>query len=87
MHRQVAISPWTDAAWLDEDCSCGTWCSPTIWLAREAVTISGPAFGEHIPQHHGQYRPCYRALEHPPLARRPHAEEMERAFRLARAAV
>jgi putative pyruvate formate lyase activating enzyme len=34
----------------------------------------------------GQYRPSYRALEHPPLARRPHAEEMGRAFRLARAA-
>ena len=34
----------------------------------------------------GQYRPCYRALEHPPLARRPHADEMERALRLARAA-
>lgn len=34
----------------------------------------------------GQYRPCYRALEHPRLARRPRADEMERAFRLARAA-
>jgi len=34
----------------------------------------------------GQYRPCYRAQDHPPLARRPHADEMARAFRLARAA-
>jgi putative pyruvate formate lyase activating enzyme len=34
----------------------------------------------------GQYRPCYRAREHPPLARRPSADEMARAFRLARAA-
>lgn len=34
----------------------------------------------------GQYRPCYRARGHPPLARRPSAHEMERAFRLARAA-
>jgi putative pyruvate formate lyase activating enzyme len=34
----------------------------------------------------GQYRPCYRAHEHPALARRPNAAEMERAFRLARAA-
>ena len=34
----------------------------------------------------GQYRPCYRAREHPPLARRPYSDEMERAFRLARAA-
>jgi putative pyruvate formate lyase activating enzyme len=34
----------------------------------------------------GQYRPCYRAREHPPLARRPSAHEMARAFRLARAA-
>jgi len=34
----------------------------------------------------GQYRPCYRAHEHPGLARRPNAAEMERAFRLARAA-
>lgn len=32
----------------------------------------------------GQYRPCYRAGEHPPLARRASAHEMERAFRLAR---
>lgn len=34
----------------------------------------------------GQFRPCYRALEHPALSRRPHAEELARAFRLARAA-
>ncbi len=34
----------------------------------------------------GQYRPCYRALEHPSLARRPRPDEMERAFRLARSA-
>ncbi len=34
----------------------------------------------------GQYRPCYRALEHPSLARRPRPDEMERAFRLVRAA-
>jgi putative pyruvate formate lyase activating enzyme len=33
-----------------------------------------------------QYRPCYRAHEHPRIARRPTREEMERAFRLARAA-
>jgi putative pyruvate formate lyase activating enzyme len=32
----------------------------------------------------GQYRPCYLAREHPPLARRPSGDEMERAFRLAR---
>jgi putative pyruvate formate lyase activating enzyme len=34
----------------------------------------------------GQYRPCYRAHEHSPLARRPTAAEMARAFQLARAA-
>ncbi len=34
----------------------------------------------------GQYRPCHRADEHAPLARRPTREEMARAFRLARAA-
>jgi putative pyruvate formate lyase activating enzyme len=34
----------------------------------------------------GQYRPCYRAHEHPALARRPTSEEMARAFRQARAA-
>ncbi len=33
-----------------------------------------------------QYRPCYRAHEYPPLARRPTREEMGRAFELARAA-
>ena len=33
-----------------------------------------------------QYRPCYLAREHPPLARRPSGDEMARAFRLARAA-
>lgn len=32
----------------------------------------------------GQYRPCYRAREHALLARRPSAQEMEHAFRLAR---
>ena len=32
----------------------------------------------------GQYRPCYRAHEHPALARRPTSEEMDRAWRLAR---
>jgi len=34
----------------------------------------------------GQYRPCYRAHEYPPIARRPTREEIERAFHLARAA-
>jgi len=34
----------------------------------------------------GQYRPCHRAWEYPPLARRPRADEMARAVRLARAA-
>jgi len=34
----------------------------------------------------GQYRPCYHAREYPALARRPRADEMERAFQLARAA-
>jgi len=33
-----------------------------------------------------QYRPCHRAREHPPLARRPTVGEIERALRLARAA-
>jgi len=33
-----------------------------------------------------QYRPCYLAREHPPLARRPSGDEMARAVRLARAA-
>ncbi|MGD0264768.1 MAG: radical SAM protein [Candidatus Methylomirabilota bacterium] len=33
-----------------------------------------------------QYRPCYRAHEYPPLARRPTREELEGALRLARAA-
>jgi putative pyruvate formate lyase activating enzyme len=32
-----------------------------------------------------QYRPCYRAHEHPLLARRPTAGELERALGLARA--
>jgi putative pyruvate formate lyase activating enzyme len=31
-----------------------------------------------------QYRPCYRAHEYPPLARRPTRAEFEEAFRLAR---
>lgn len=31
-----------------------------------------------------QYRPCHRAHEHPPLARRPSRAEFEEAFRLAR---
>ena len=31
-----------------------------------------------------QYRPCYRAHEYPPLARRPTREEFEEAFRMAR---
>jgi putative pyruvate formate lyase activating enzyme len=34
----------------------------------------------------GQYHPCHRAHEEPPLARRPTAKEMAEAFRLARAA-
>jgi putative pyruvate formate lyase activating enzyme len=34
----------------------------------------------------GQYRPCYGAYQHPPLARRPTGEEMKRAVYLARAA-
>jgi putative pyruvate formate lyase activating enzyme len=34
----------------------------------------------------GQYRPCYRAHADPLLARRPTADELERALRLARAA-
>jgi len=34
----------------------------------------------------GQYRPCHRAQEHVPLARRPSGAEMERAVGLARAA-
>jgi putative pyruvate formate lyase activating enzyme len=33
-----------------------------------------------------QYRPCYRAHEYPPLARRPTRAEFEEAFRQARAA-
>jgi putative pyruvate formate lyase activating enzyme len=33
-----------------------------------------------------QYRPCYRAHEYPPLARRPARAELEEALRLARAA-
>jgi putative pyruvate formate lyase activating enzyme len=33
-----------------------------------------------------QYRPCYRAHEYPPLARRPTRAELEEAVRLARAA-
>ena len=33
-----------------------------------------------------QYRPCYRAHEHPPLARRPTRAEFEAALQLARAA-
>ena len=33
-----------------------------------------------------QYRPCYRAHEYPPLARRPTRVELEEAIRLARAA-
>jgi len=33
-----------------------------------------------------QYRPCYRAHEYPPLARRPTREELEGALQLARAA-
>ncbi len=33
-----------------------------------------------------QYRPCYRAHEYPPLARRPTRPELEEALRLARAA-
>ena len=33
-----------------------------------------------------QYRPCYRAHEYPPLARRPTGEEMAQASRLAREA-
>jgi putative pyruvate formate lyase activating enzyme len=33
-----------------------------------------------------QYRPCYRAHEYPPLARRPTRAELEEALRLARAA-
>jgi putative pyruvate formate lyase activating enzyme len=32
-----------------------------------------------------QYRPCYRAHEYPPLARRPTRAEFDEAFRLARA--
>jgi putative pyruvate formate lyase activating enzyme len=34
----------------------------------------------------GQYRPCHRAGEHPPLSRRPTAKEMAEALHLARAA-
>jgi putative pyruvate formate lyase activating enzyme len=34
----------------------------------------------------GQYRPCYRAGDHPPLNRRPNAAEMAQAFHAARAA-
>jgi len=52
----------------------------------EAVTFLAQLSANTYLNIMGQYRPCYRALEHPPLARRPHAEEMERAFRLARAA-
>lgn len=33
-----------------------------------------------------QYRPCYRANEYPPLARRPTRAELEEALQLARAA-
>jgi putative pyruvate formate lyase activating enzyme len=33
-----------------------------------------------------QYRPCYRAHEYPPLARRPTRAELQEAVRLARAA-
>ncbi len=33
-----------------------------------------------------QYRPCYRAHEYPPLARRPRRAELEEAIRLAREA-
>ena len=33
-----------------------------------------------------QYRPCHRAHDFPPLARRPTREEIERVFHLARAA-
>ncbi len=33
-----------------------------------------------------QYRPCYRAHEYPPLARRPTRAELEEALRLARSA-
>jgi len=33
-----------------------------------------------------QYRPCYRAHEYPPLARRPTRTELEEALQLARAA-
>ena len=34
----------------------------------------------------GQYRPCYRAHEYPPLARRPTRAELDEARQLARAA-
>jgi len=33
-----------------------------------------------------QYRPCYRAHEHPPLSRRPTRAEIQEAVRMARAA-
>ncbi|HWT83081.1 MAG TPA: radical SAM protein, partial [Candidatus Methylomirabilis sp.] len=34
----------------------------------------------------GQYRPCYRAHEYPPLARRPTRAELDEARQLARTA-
>lgn len=34
----------------------------------------------------GQYRPCYAAIDHPPLNRRPTAGEMRQAFEAARSA-
>jgi putative pyruvate formate lyase activating enzyme len=52
----------------------------------EAVTFLAQLSANTYLNVMGQYRPCYRALVHPPLARRPSTEEMERAFRLARAA-
>jgi putative pyruvate formate lyase activating enzyme len=33
MHRQVSDLALDGRGRLDEDCSCGTWCSPTIWPA------------------------------------------------------
>ena len=32
----------------------------------------------------GQYRPCYKAFEHPPMNRRITSEEFEEAVRIAR---
>jgi len=35
---------WTDEGWLGEDCSCDTWCFPTIWLGPRRQSHGWPSF-------------------------------------------